>query len=88
MPNTLTVKGIPESELVEKIKDAAIPGRDHETPDFNPLIYWNANILTDENGKARVSFNTNDITGNIIIEVKGIDTSGQLLSGYLSFEVK
>jgi hypothetical protein len=88
MPNTLRLEGIPETNGEMINESFSSKGKKHETPDFSPLIYWNANIRTDEIGKAIVSFHMNDITGPVIIEVNGIDRDGQLLTGYLTFEVE
>jgi hypothetical protein len=85
MPNTLQVHGIPASNG----KNAILTKNEnpHETPDFNPMIYWQPNISTDENGRAKISFALNDITGFVVLSLKGMDSSGRMLTAHSHIEV-
>jgi hypothetical protein len=55
-------------------------------PDYRSTIHWEPNITTDQNGKAKVSFYTSDITGKYTIKIAGIDASGGIGDG--TFKVK
>ena len=45
-------------------------------PDHRSTLYWEPNVSTDANGKARVRFYTSDISGNYTITVEGVDMKG------------
>lgn len=47
--------------------------------DNRSTIYWNGELLTDKNGKARVSFYAADQPATYTIHVKGISAKGDLL---------
>jgi hypothetical protein len=55
-------------------------------PDYRSTIHWEPNISTDQNGKAKVSFYTSDITGKYTIKIAGIDATGGIGDG--TFKVK
>lgn len=44
--------------------------------DFRRTLYWNPNIITDENGNAQVEFYNNSITEDFEISAAGITSSG------------
>ncbi|MEE1946133.1 hypothetical protein VRU48_13505 [Pedobacter sp. KR3-3] len=46
-------------------------------PDLRSTIYWNANVITDENGKARVSFYAADKPSSYTIKAEGTDLLGR-----------
>ncbi|TSJ42654.1 hypothetical protein FO440_00230 [Mucilaginibacter corticis] len=50
-------------------------------PDYRTTLYWDPNITTDQNGKARVSFYTSDIKDKYTIKISGIDTNGGIGDG-------
>jgi len=52
-------------------------------PDYRSTLYWQPNIYTDQNGKARVSFYTSDIKDKYTIKISGIDTNGGIGDGSL-----
>jgi hypothetical protein len=45
-------------------------------PDYRATLHWEPNISTDQNGKAKVSFYTSDITGKYTVTVAGVDVTG------------
>ncbi len=45
-------------------------------PDFRATLYWEPNITTDANGKAKVSFYTSDIAGKYTVTIAGVDVTG------------
>lgn len=46
-------------------------------PDLRSTIYWNANVITDENGKASVSFYAADKPTSYTIKAEGTDLLGR-----------
>jgi hypothetical protein len=42
-------------------------------PDFRSTLFWEPNVTTDNNGKAKVSFYTSDNKGKYTIKVAGVD---------------
>ena len=48
-------------------------------PDLRSTLYWNGNILTNENGKATIRFFTSDATTPYTIILTGVTTSGAIL---------
>ena len=56
-------------------------------PDFRNTLYWNPTIVTDEKGKAEISFYTSDELGKYIITVEGCSSDGLAGSKQLIIEV-
>ncbi|MBR4841985.1 MAG: hypothetical protein IK006_02670 [Bacteroidaceae bacterium] len=44
--------------------------------DYRRTLYWNPNVITDEDGKAQVEFYNNSITQHFNVEAAGITSSG------------
>ena len=44
--------------------------------DYRRTLYWNPNVITDEDGKAQVEFYNNSITKKFSVEAAGITSSG------------
>lgn len=44
--------------------------------DYRRTLYWNPNVITDEEGKAQVEFYNNSITRHFKVEAAGITSSG------------
>ena len=84
-PNTLSISGIP-SESLRKVNNTSV-SISEEMPEFNPVIYWNPDILTDTNGKAMLSFPANNVTGKCLIQIQGIDIAGKLIEGKVFYKV-
>lgn len=57
-------------------------------PDLRTTVYWNPNLITNENGKFNVSFYNGDKVGRHRILVEGIDANGNLARKVLNYEVK
>lgn len=55
-------------------------------PDLRSTIYWNANIVTNEQGKAKVSFYAADKPSNYTIKLEGSDLLGRF--GYQKSNIK
>ena len=47
------------------------------TSDLRSTIFWDANLVTDENGKAKLSFYAADLPGSYTIKVEGTDLLGR-----------
>ena len=47
------------------------------TPDYRSTIFWDANVVTDENGKAKISFYAADKPTTYTIKVEGTDLYGR-----------
>ncbi|MES2426242.1 MAG: hypothetical protein V4560_04685, partial [Bacteroidota bacterium] len=45
-------------------------------PDYRSTIYWQPNIYTDQNGKAKVMFYTSDIKDKFTVKISGVDATG------------
>ena len=56
-------------------------------PNLDPLIFWQADLTTDENGFAQLNFQTNNVTGNCMIQLIGMDKNGNLLEGKYIYQV-
>ena len=44
--------------------------------DYRRTLYWNPNVITDEDGKAQVEFYNNSITRRFNVEAAGITSAG------------
>ncbi|RZK44126.1 MAG: hypothetical protein EOO90_00245 [Pedobacter sp.] len=60
--------------------------KDSKQPDFRSTIYWNPNLLSDENGKGAFSFFTADKPGTYTIWIEGTDTRGNF--GFKTLKMK
>ena len=71
---TTTVKGYtkPVQFYSQEYPDGPIEG----SPDYRRTLYWNPNVITDENGRARVEFYNNSFTRKFTINAAGITASG------------
>ncbi|RZJ80543.1 MAG: hypothetical protein EOO47_07225 [Flavobacterium sp.] len=57
-------------------------------PDFRSTIYWHPNIITDENGDAKVTFFTSDRKGTYTVWLEGTDLEGNFGVKTMKLEVK
>ena len=71
---TTTVKGYtkPVQFYSQEYPDGPIEG----SPDYRRTLYWNPNVITDEDGRARVEFYNNSFTRKFTINAAGITASG------------
>jgi hypothetical protein len=71
---TTTVKGFtrPVQYYSPVYPDGPIEG----SPDYRRTLYWNPNVITDEDGRARVEFYNNSFTRKFTINAAGITASG------------
>ncbi len=80
-PNMLEINGLQNVQNEES--SISYPA----APDLEPLIFWQADLKTDENGFARLNFQTNNITGHCMIQLIGMDENGNLLEGKYIYQV-
>ena len=71
---TTTVKGFtrPVQYYSPEYPDGPIEGK----PDYRRTLYWNPNVITDDDGRARVEFYNNSFTRKFTINAAGITASG------------
>ena len=50
--------------------------KNSKNDDSRTSVYWNGNIITDENGKANISFFTADTPATYIVTISGITANG------------
>jgi hypothetical protein len=62
--------------------------REGERPDLRTTIYWNNNVLTNENGEATVTFNNTDKPTAIRASAEGITDKGVPVAAAVRYEVK
>ncbi len=60
----------------------------NKMPDFRPLIYWNPEIVTNESGKASLSFPTSKAISRFRIQVEGISSEGKMGANTITYEVQ
>ena len=51
-----------------------------EAPDYRKTLYWNADVVTDDEGKAEVSFFNNSICKDFKVSIEGVTPDGIFLS--------
>ena len=56
--------------------------------DLRTTVYWNPEVITDANGKAKIQFFTTDQPGNYRVIVEGINGNGQLGRTVYNYTVK
>ncbi|GAA3631381.1 hypothetical protein [Flavivirga jejuensis] len=52
--------------------------QDWKTPDLRPLIYWNANLQTNAEGKTMAEFYNADNTGDMLVVIETITEDGKI----------
>lgn len=72
----LMVKGFHVSEPFTQRDYAVKEIRNSKLPDTRSLIFWNGDGLTDDNGKATISFYTADAVASYQVTVTGITANG------------
>ena len=51
-----------------------------EAPDYRKTLYWNADVVTDDEGKAEVSFFNNSICKDFKVSIEGVTPDGMFIS--------
>ncbi len=64
-------------EPIEKVVQFNSGGiNSNRYPEFNPLLYWNPDCITNENGIKDITFSTNDLVSDFEIIIEGITGDG------------
>lgn len=61
---------------------------DGSKPDLRTTVFWNPQLVTDEDGKAKVNYYNTSQSGTYRIVIEGIDVDGSLARKVLTYEVK
>ena len=61
---------------------------DDRKPDLRTTIHWEPMLVTDENGKATVSYYNADPKTSIRVTIEGLSDKGVPLAGFTKYEVK
>jgi hypothetical protein len=80
-PNTLVVKGLDTDDDTAFNKFPVSSDLSDQKPDLNPLIYWNPEIHFSANGMTELEIPANDVSGNYLIQIEGMDTDGKPFFG-------
>ncbi|MGY4384869.1 hypothetical protein ACVWYN_001903 [Pedobacter sp. UYP24] len=79
MPDVVTYRPLPILYPVQFYSPKYLGNpADMAEPDYRSTIYWEPNIITDANGRARLSFYTSDIKGNYTISMEGHGADGSV----------
>lgn len=57
-------------------------------PDLRSTIYWKPDLITDQNGEAKIRFYTSDRAGSYTIILEGISSEGEILRKIQQVQVK
>ncbi len=57
-------------------------------PDLRTTVFWEPQMVSDANGKAKISYFNTDVPGIYRMVVEGIDVNGNLARKVLTYEVK
>lgn len=68
--------------------DYSVASNNTTIPDLRSTIYWQPNIVTDEDGNATIEWYNADVTGKYNIVIEGISNDGRIGSSSLSYTVK
>ncbi|HWA35774.1 MAG TPA: carboxypeptidase-like regulatory domain-containing protein [Cyclobacteriaceae bacterium] len=73
---SVTLKGYDQASKF-RMPDYSNASEDHAQPDFRSTIYWNPNVVTDQTGRANVTFYSADISTSYRIVVEGVTAMGK-----------
>ncbi len=59
-----------------------------KTPDVRSTVFWEPNLITDKDGRAKISYFNTDVPGTYRMVIEGIDAEGNLARKVLTYEVK
>ena len=76
-PNSVTYRPLPILQP-QQFYSPRYNSVTNSKPDYRPTLFWEPNVTTDANGRARISFYTSDITGPYTVKVAGMDDQGGL----------
>lgn len=59
-----------------------------ENQDLRTTVFWEPNLITDKEGKGRISYFNNDVPGIYRVVIEGMDVDGNLARKVINYEVK
>ncbi len=68
--------------------DYAEENPQHAKPDYRSTLYWNPDIVIDENGKAKLEFFTSDEKADYVLLIEGMTPDGSFIVEEETFEVE
>lgn len=54
----------------------SVKKNEHSAPDYRATLYWTPNIMTDENGNAKIEFFNSDAAKEIQVSIEGLSKNG------------
>jgi hypothetical protein len=79
-PNILIYKPISFVSQKEFYSPKYVKKDDHIFIDSRPTVYWAPNVITNQNGMAKISFFTTDKIGSYTLLINGCDMDGGIVS--------
>lgn len=80
--------GVQGFEILRKFYAPTYEVMPNSTSDVRPTVFWEPNLITDKDGKAKVSYFNAGIPGVYRMVIEGIDAAGNLARKVLTYEVK
>lgn len=62
--------------------------KEHEKPDYRTTLFWEPDMLLNDNGSSTVDFYTGDSSGNYMVKVEGMTDDGRPISGVYTIDVE
>ncbi len=59
-----------------------------ENQDLRTTVFWEPNLITDKEGKGKISYFNNDVPGIYRVVIEGMDVDGNLARKVINYEVK
>lgn len=66
--------------------DSKIP--DKNIPDLRQLLFWNPSVRINADSDLELEFQTGDIKGEYLLQIRGISSDGEVISQYQTFSVE
>jgi hypothetical protein len=77
---------LPDREFFSPIY-SSFEEKDSRIPDFRTTLFWNPDLIPDQNNLYRVHFFTSDLKGNYRIEINGMNRAGDPVHEEFQFKV-
>ncbi|MEZ4968069.1 MAG: TonB-dependent receptor plug domain-containing protein [Flavobacteriaceae bacterium] len=84
---TITIEGFYRAKKFYSPIYEGVNDMDHTISDYRTTLYWNPEIVINENSSARLNFFTGDMPGKYTIKVEGITTNGIPVNKQCNFVV-
>lgn len=83
----LSISGINKRYKFPAVEYSTESQRSSRIPDLRTALYWNPQVVTDQEGNAKVSFYTGDVTGLFRVQIEGLMNDGNSFSHHSLFNV-